>query len=161
MNCLKGGIIMARPRQPVDLIQYKGKKHLTKAEIEERKNSEVKANSDNIVAPDILSDEQKEKFYDIANELIEIGIMSNLDTDTLARFIIHQTEYEKVTIQLQQTELEFVDEYDDLLKLQEKHFKMARQCSTDLGLTIASRCKLVVPQKEDDKPENKFDKFAK
>ena len=34
---------MARPREPIDLIAAKNKKHLTKAEYENRKNSEKKA----------------------------------------------------------------------------------------------------------------------
>ena len=30
--------------------------------------------------------------------------------------------------------------------LQEKYFKQARACANDLGLTITSRCRLIVPQ---------------
>ncbi len=44
--------------------------------------------------------------------------------------------------------------------MQEKLFKMARAAASDLGLTITSRCKLVVPKPEE-KPKNRFDKYAK
>ena len=54
-----------RPRQPIDLIVAKGKKHLTKKEIEERKKQEVKAPADNIHAPDYLTEKQKKTFENI------------------------------------------------------------------------------------------------
>lgn len=49
--------------------------------------------------------------------------------------------------------------YMELIKTQEKLFKMSRQAANDLGLTISSRCKLVVPKKQDETPKNKFNKF--
>lgn len=45
--------------------------------------------------------------------------------------------------------------YSDLLINQDKLFKQCRQASSDLGLTISSRCKLVIPKKDDDKPKSK------
>ncbi len=45
---------MARPRQPVDLLLFKGKKNLTKAEIEERKAQEIKAAKDKVKPPSYL-----------------------------------------------------------------------------------------------------------
>jgi len=45
---------MARPRQPVDLLLVKGKKNLTKQEIEERRKQEIKAPSDKVKAPSYL-----------------------------------------------------------------------------------------------------------
>ena len=147
---------MAGQRQPTDLLLFKGKKHLTKKEIEQRKKSEVKAK---IEPPNILTKKQKDRFQEIAAELCDIGIMSNLDVDALARFIIHQSEYEKITRSLRRTKLEEIEKYETLLKLQEKHFKMCRQSSMDLGLTISSRCKLVIPTKEEEKPKTKEEKL--
>ncbi|MFC8150354.1 hypothetical protein ACFUP3_11670 [Bacillus paralicheniformis] len=45
---------MARPRQPVDLLLVKGKKNLTKQEIEERRKQEIKAPNDKVKAPSCL-----------------------------------------------------------------------------------------------------------
>ena len=42
---------MAGQRQPIALVQAKGKKHLTKAEIAERERTEVKAPSDRVTPP--------------------------------------------------------------------------------------------------------------
>ena len=158
MKIFKGASKMARPRQPTDLLLIKGKKHLTKAEIEDRKSKEVQAPSDNIRAPNYLPDELKKEFDRIAKELINIGIMSNLDCEALARFIVAESQYQKVSLRLLKMD-EINDEYAEFIKIQEKLFKQARQAASDLGLTISSRCKLVVPKPQEETPKNKFAKF--
>ena len=50
---------MAGQRQPIALVQAKGKKHLTKAEIAERERTEVKAPSDRVTPPSYLTATQK------------------------------------------------------------------------------------------------------
>lgn len=149
---------MARPRQPTDLLVLKGKKHLTKAEIEDRKSKEVKAPADNIRAPNYLPDELKKEFDRISKELIDIGIMSNLDCEALARFIVAESQYQKVSLRILEMK-DVNDEYMEFIKIQEKLFKQARQAASDLGLTISSRCKLVVPKPQEEAPKNKFAKF--
>ena len=45
-------------------------------------------------------------------------------------------------------------------KIQERYFKQCRSSANDLGLSISSRCKLVVPEINQETPkENKFKKF--
>lgn len=149
---------MARPRQPTDLLVLKGKKHLTKAEIEDRKSKEVKAPADNIRAPSYLPEELKKEFDRIAKELIDIGIMSNLDCEALARFIVAESQYQKVSLCILEMK-DVNDRYMEFIKIQEKLFKQARQAASDLGLTISSRCKLVVPKPQEEAPKNKFAKF--
>lgn len=150
---------MAGGRQPTELLLVKGKKHLTKKEIEERLNAEVKANSDKVQAPSYLPDKLKEEFYRIADELIKIGIMSNLDCEALARFIVSENQYQKVTAKILKSK-NITDNYITLIQLQEKLFKMSRTAASDLGLTISSRCKLVIPKKEEEKKESKWTKFG-
>ena len=62
---------MAGTRQPTDLVVLKGKKHLTKAEIEARKNAEVTAPNDKVKPPAYLSPELKKKFRKLSKELLE------------------------------------------------------------------------------------------
>ena len=57
---------MAGQRQPTDLVVLKGKKHLTKAEIEARKNAEVIAPNDKVKPPPYLTPELKKKFRKLA-----------------------------------------------------------------------------------------------
>lgn len=162
---------MARPREPVDLIEYKGKKHLTKEEKQKRRESEIKAPSDKVTPPAWLTKKEKDKFHEIAGELLEIGIISNLDCDVLARYIRNLTEYEKVTRQLAKIkfmpdkkimtseEIQIAEQMAKYNYLQKIQIRVEKQCNADareMGLTISSRCRLVVPKKEEEPKPNKF-----
>ncbi|HBU89848.1 phage terminase small subunit P27 family [Bacillus sp. FSL K6-3312] len=159
---------MARPRQPVDLLLVKGKKNLTKKEIAERREQEIKAPDDKVKAPSYLPKDLKREFKKIADELKNIGIITNLDVDALARFLFARKQYLQITEIILRTPVitDVEDEdgnlievasqkYSDLLINQDKLFKQCRQASSDLGLTISSRCKLVIPKKDDGKPKSK------
>lgn len=158
---------MARPRQPVDLLLVKGKKNLTKKEIAERREQEIEAPDDKVKAPSYLPKDLKREFKKIADELKNIGIITNLDVDALARFLFARKQYLQITEIILDTPITALTEnsdgekfeianpaYGDLLINQDKLFKQCRQASSDLGLTISSRCKLVIP-KQDDKPKSK------
>jgi P27 family predicted phage terminase small subunit len=162
---------MARPREPIDLVKAKGKKHLTKTEYDARKSAEISAPSDKVIPPAYLTKKEKEKFNEIAQQLIDIGIMTNLDCDVLARYVRADSEYTKLTKQLskikftpdkksavsEETQIaQQYSEYGYLQKMQIKAQKQANDCARELGLTISSRCKLSMPKAEDKPPENKF-----
>ena len=172
---------MGRARQPVDLLVYKGNKNLTKKEIEERKSQEVNAASDKVKPPTYLPRDLKREFKKISSELVQIGIMSNLDNDALARFLLAKKMYLEITDKLMSispTEKvpfttndengdiseegfkEVVNQtHSELLINQDKLFKQCRSAASDLGLTIASRCRLVIPkssEKKEKTPEEKL-----
>lgn len=162
---------MAGQRQPIELVQARGKKHLTKEEIRQRMNSEVKPCTEEIRAPDYLTKAQRERFNEIADQLMKIKIMGETDVDALARYIVAHELYvaaakdvramqrkkpEQKTVQAMADWAELMDKLD---KRQDRYFKQAQSCARDLGLTISSRCRLVVPEKEDKPKENKFSKF--
>lgn len=166
---------MARPRQPVDLIAAKGRKHLTIAEYIDRKNAEVTAPADNVKPPDFLTKKEKEKFDELAQQLVDLKIMTNLDCDVLARYIRTESEYIKVTKQIQKIKFapdkksmvsaeaqlaEQYAQYNYLSKIQNRLMKACNENARELGLTISSRCKLVMPKEKEEKPENKFMKHA-
>lgn len=176
---------MAGQRQPIELIVAKGKKHLTKAEIEERQRTEVKAPADKVTAPAYLTPEQKKNFKKIVKELRTIDLISNLDVEALARLVIAQDKYKEVTEELNKQPLMITIEVptgkkdengepvmrqqevvngqvERLLLIQDRYFKQCRQGAADFGLTVSSRCRLVVPKANNEpKKENKFkEKFA-
>ena len=166
---------MAGQRQPTDLVVMNGRKHLTKAEIEARKNAEVTAPCDKVRPPSYLTPEQKKQFRKIAKELLEIKLISNLDCDALARLLIAQTplmedvpvyetrenpdtgEKERVQVGTRQV---VNGERERLMIIQDRCMKQCRQGASDFGLTVSSRCRLVVPKPQQQKPENKFAKYA-
>ena len=177
---------MAGQRQPLEVIQGKGRKHLTKAEIENRQKTEVKAKSDNIQPPKFLGSRQKKRFMEIANELIELDIMANVDCEALGRLIIVEDEFTAINKAMKKTplmvkrriSLETRDEhgnpvmkeveesvvnqeYNQLQIMRGRVFKECRQGAADFGLTVSSRCRLVVARGGEPPKENKFMKYAK
>lgn len=170
---------MARPREPIDLIVAKGKKHLGKTEIEARRAAEVQPVTGDMAPPSFLTAAQKKRFSKLAEQLQKIKIMGETDVEVLARYVEAQTLYEDATKELRRLkkerpkredfeepgayflELELFYKVEDVqVRRQDKHFKQAQSAARELGLTISSRCKLQVPQSEDAAPPaNKFDKF--
>lgn len=164
---------MAGQRQPIDLVIAKGKKNLTKAEIEERRSSEVPPCTDNIVAPSHLTASQKKRFDKLAGQLQKIKIMGETDCDTLARYVVVQETYEQAVKDLRNIERQrpkgdgatvealviWADMLEKLDKRLERYFKQAQSAARELGLTISSRCKLQVPVKEEQPKVNKFAAF--
>lgn len=167
---------MGRNKEPIQLLQAKNRKHLTKSEISQRETTELPVIAENIRAPDFLNDAEKVKFYQIAAILQKLNIMSDLDCDVLGRYIKSQSDWE--------TYSEFIDKAQGLLQeafddddyvnienytsilskyegLRTKAFSQCQTCASSLGLTITSRCKIVLPPQEEVPRENKFGKFKK
>ena len=179
---------MARPREPIDLIKAKGKKHLTEKEYEERKAQEVDVPFTDIQPPSYLKDKKRiNEFRHYAEMLVKIGIFTELDVDVLAKYIIAKELYLSYTKQLEEVVSKSVivkkwdilsstamsgedaeslqelleailrrqkgDDATVLMNLQDKAFKQCLACAKELGLTITSRCKLVIPTPPDDEDD--------
>ncbi len=168
---------MAGPRQPIELVIARGKKNLTKAEIEARRAAEVTPSTDDLTAPAYLTAAQKKHFNKLAGQLEKIKIMGETDVDTLARYVVAETEYQTAVRELRKlakdrpTDRDAEDYFHKLEqwsvltdiadKRQERYYKQASALARDLGLTISSRCRLQVPVKEEpEKPVNKFARFG-
>ncbi len=155
---------MGRPKQPLAVVEARGKKHLTKAEKAERLAKEIQPITDNIEAPSYLNATQQKEFYKIANQLQKLKIMGETDVDALARYIISNTSYIHAVRQLRKKDVkDNPNLYETWSRVQERYFKQCRASANDLGLTISSRCKLVVPEAKDSKEikANKFAQFEK
>jgi P27 family predicted phage terminase small subunit len=172
---------MAGQRQPIELLEAKGKKHLTKAEKEERRLRELKPRTDEITPPAYLTAPQKREFNKIAAQLEKLNIMGETDVDALARYVTAQGLYEQAVKDLRKLAkdrpkpeekaedpkgyFERMDHYYAMLesatKRQDRYFKQAQQAAGALGLTISSRCRLVAPVVEEKPKENKFSRFGK
>jgi len=177
---------MPNQRQPVSLIEYKGRTHLTKAEIAERRSSEINAPADKVEPPKYLNSKQKEEFNRLAAELIPLDIVSNLDTGELARYVVAHSLYERYTKQMRQLpkkkakrmrrqaeengtpidddvsdEELALDLEQELSDLQHRYFDQCEKTARALGLNISARCKLVIPKAPEPPKQNKFTRFEK
>lgn len=154
---------MGRNKQPVALIAAKGKTHLTKEEIKRRMNEEVQPVNADVEPPSYLSKKQKDEFNEIARMLRALNVLNETDVDAVARYVLSRGMYVNLTKQLSKKEImNDPDLLDKYIKNQDKAFKQCRAAASDLGLTITSRAKLVVPDSAKPAPkENKFAKFNK
>lgn len=151
-----------RQKQPIDLILLNGKSHKTRKEIDERRKSEVVAPSGNIKAPNYLTKEQAKHFKKLAAQLKAINILANIDAEALARYVVAEEVFELLTKKIQDNEIqEDIFEFEKTANLHDKYCKLCRSLASDLGLNITSRCKLVVPKVEKEKPINRFADFEK
>ena len=145
---------MPNMAQPLAVIEAKGRSHLSEAEKQERRERELQVPFTDVQAPDYLSAKQKEKFDDIADKLLALKIMSELDIDCLARYVLAHDLYLAYTKKLSKAIASMdVDDLKNFQNLQDKAFKQAQSAARDLGLTISSRCRLVVPQPPEDEGE--------
>lgn len=152
---------MARPREPVELLQAKGKKHLTKEEIANRKAGEVQVPFTDIKPPQYLSAKQKKVFEELAGKLRDIKIYTELDADALARYINAQDLYVEYTKALRKKiRSGDIEGMKDVQGLQDKVFRQAQSSARELGLTISSRCRLEVPIVKEEPKANKFAVFS-
>ena len=87
---------------------------------------------------------------------------AQLDADTLGRYVVAQAQYTAVTV-LIQTALAEQDgpALEGASKLQDTYFRQARACANDLGMTITSRCRLVIPDGARKPEENPFEKLMR
>ncbi|MGE7828975.1 phage terminase small subunit P27 family [Paenibacillus sp. NPDC093718] len=158
-------------KKPISVILAEGKTHLTKEQIKERQEQEasVKPAADKIECPGWLTDKVAKKEYKrIASELVKIGLITNLDVTTLASYCNAYVAYLKATEQLaneplvvEQTNKAGFTNYveNPLIRIQLKYSDEMKKHATQMGLTINSRLKLVVPTQPEKKKKSKFDEF--
>lgn len=166
-------MVAGRNKQPLSVIKGKGRsKHITKDAAKERQEQEeaMKGNTDNIAAPNYLTKKQKQEFEEIAAELMRLNIFSNLDVDGLARYIDSRHEYIKLVktlrsmkpgrkVKLEKSTATFAsDDYAKLNRVKNLLFNECKAAANELGLSITSRLKLVIPKTEEEKPKSEFEK---
>lgn len=146
---------MAGQRQPTDVVKANGRKHMTKAEEDARRDQEVRVpKPDTITAPKWLPAARSKEFLALAEQLLAVNLYTVLDADTLSRYVVAHHQWtmatKKVTAALKKNELEEATAWS---RLQDLYFKQARACAVDMGLTVSSRCRLVIPEGMRRQPE--------
>ena len=107
--------------------------------------------------PKWLPEWMKKDFRALGKRLIAAGLYTDLDADVLGRYLVAQHSW----VAASREAADALDQRDqkaaeDWSRIQDRYFKQARACANDMGLTITSRCRLVVAEdlrpKEDDNP---------
>lgn len=151
-----------RKMEPVALIRAKGKSHYSKEYLEQREARELKVDLTEIKAPNWLPADMHDEFMEYAMKLLHVGIMTELDEDCLARYVMAKAQYiQAIADKEKARKSKDIDREIKYANMQDKYFKQCHACASALGLTITSRCKLVAPEADNEPPQNRFAKFAK
>lgn len=155
---------MSGPRQKLSVLEGTGRKHLTKAEKADRAAREVNLpKPETMEVPQWLPAKYRKAFRSLAQELLDADMgLAQLDADTLGRYVVAQANYAAM-ISVIRTALtdQDVEALKEDTKIQDTYFKQARACANDLGMTITSRCRLVLPESRKPPEENAFEKMMR
>ena len=156
---------MSGKRQPTALLEANGRKHLTVAEADARRDREVVVPAPQKAKPPkwLLKGLHKE-FRALGRQLIDVGLYTDLDADNLGRYLTAHHEYQIATLEVERAlgaperDADTVERWG---RVQERYFKQARNCANDMGLTVSSRCRLVLPTGSSaSAPEGGADEFT-
>lgn len=147
---------MPGKRQPTDVVVANGRKHLSRSEEAERRAGEVRVDPPKTAkAPKWLPEGLRKDFRALGKRLIAAGLYTDLDADTLGRYLLAHHQW---LIATQETEAALrkrdSEAAEDWSRIQDRYFKQARGCANDMGLTVTSRCRLVVPTAPEQRPED-------
>ena len=127
-----------------------------RAEEAERRAGEVRVEPPKTAkAPKWLPEGLRKDFRALGKRLIAAGLYTDLDADTLGRYLLAHHQW---LIATQETEAALrkrdSEAAEDWGRIQERYFKQARGCANDMGLTVTSRCRLVVPTAPEQRTED-------
>ena len=108
----------------------------------------------------------------MGGKLKEAGLLTVLDYDTLARYLLAKQSYlaatqEVLKIQRGRTEagkrVIDMEALDGATRVQDRFFKQCRGAANDMCLTVTSRCRLVLPPGAGGKApeENPFERMMR
>ena len=132
---------------PTAVVKANGKKHLSKAEEAERLAQEVQVDApEEIRPPKWLPKKYHGEFLEIANILAGLKLYAELDRDVLAQYFICRDRWMDADKQAAKA-IKAKDEKQarEWGGVQSGYFKQARQCAEAMGLSVTSRCRLVIP----------------
>lgn len=158
---------MGRNREPAALIEAKGSSNIGKDELKRRYEQELKVDLTEVHAPSWLDGGSAEEFYEIAAKLAHVDerLFTELDEDVLARYLVAKSSYVEMTSlvskEMKKKRGQDVDKLAKLTRAQNTYFNQCHTCASALGLTITSRCSIVIPKVEEAPKANRFAKFDK
>ena len=146
---------MSGRRQPTDVVKANGRKHLSQAEEAERRAGEVQAPPpENYDPPGWLPKKLHKEFAAMAERLDKLGLYSDFDQDVLAQYYLCRDRWQAADKKAAKAIRANDDEQARAwTTVQGSYFKQARQCAESMGLSVSSRCKLVVPKGAGDNPD--------
>lgn len=138
---------MPGKRQPTELVVANGRKHLTRTEEDQRRDREVHVpGAERAEPPRWLPKKLHAEFVQVGGILCGAGLYSELDRDALGQYFLARERWQRAD-KLASAAIRDRDEKlaKEWTGVQAAYFRQCRQCAEALGLSISSRCRLVVP----------------
>lgn len=138
---------MPGKRMPTAVVEANGRKHLSKKEKAERLAAEVHAQApETVIPPKWLAKKLHKEFLEIAGKLAELELYAELDRDVLAQYFVCRERW----LEADKLAAKAIRAKDEKLarewnSVQSSYFKQARQCAEAMGMSVTSRCRLVMP----------------
>lgn len=138
---------MSRRRKSTAELRASGSRHYSKAQLEEREALEIKPPpAKTVEPPSYLPQSLVVKFRQLAPILIRMGVLTSVDGDCLARYLIAESNYLRATQRLTSAmNTGNTVEADKWSAIQDRFFKQCRAAGGDLGLTVSGRGRLELP----------------
>ena len=137
---------------PQNVIEMRNRSHQTKAEKAARRASEPQTERVRQVrAPVWLPEHLRDEFGKLGRELNEVSLLSKLDFDILARYLMSRDAWVAAHIKARDAlDMDDAKEAGTWSRVARIYFDQCQQCANSMGLTISSRCRLVVPKPPED-----------
>ena len=138
---------MPGKRQPTEVLEAGGRKHLTEAEKDARRDREVHVPPpEDVVPPRWLPKKLHEEYREIGEILRTAGLYAELDRDVLGQYFLARDRW----LQADKLAAKAIRDKDEALAqkwagTQNTYFRQARQCAESMGLSVSARCRIVVP----------------
>lgn len=151
---------MGRKARPIGLILLEGKSHKTKKEIEERKEREIKPSIENVRCPDWLDNNGKKEWDRIVEDLVSLGLLSNIDVsqlaiycDAYAKYIQATNEINKFGLVIKHTNKSGATNIvtNPYVQIANKYADLVNKYCTEFGMTPSSRAKISISKVEQKK----------
>lgn len=142
---------MPRFNMPSHLAEKVGNKNWTKEEMAEKRRTEVVMIGDNIQPSSFLPEHLHDQFQWFVDEFEDYGILANIDSDALSRYVMADYQYWEATEILNKMKPD-EEGYSRISNVQNRYFNQTQALAKELGLTMVSRGKL---KKEDDEGEQR------
>lgn len=138
---------MAGKRQPTEVVEANGRKHLTEAEKDARRDREVHVPPpDEAIPPKWLPKRLHKEYREIGEILRASGLYAELDRDVLGQYFLSRERWlradKKAGAAIRAGDEKLAREWTGV---QGTYFKQARSCAESMGLSVTSRCRIVVP----------------
>lgn len=141
---------MAGGRQSAAMLEMNGTAHMSQAELDERRDREVHvAIPDRAEPPKWLGKKHHGEYRRIGEILLAAGLFTELDRDVLGQYFVAFEQWLLASRKLHAALRSRADGAKEDARtwsgIQKASFSQARQCADSLGLSVTSRCRIVVP----------------